>query len=467
VRQLDPRITASRPLDIYIYGLGWAEGPTPPTHWETLELLKSLGFKLNPHNSYRHTIDEVDDYYREWVERREHLEYETDGVVVKVNSVALQQELGQVGREPRWAVAYKFPAVQGTTRLLDIGVSVGRTGSMNPYAILEPVQVGGVTLKQAALHNEEDIRRKDIRIGDIVIVQRAGEVIPEVVGPVVSRRTGQERLFVMPTRCPSCGGPLIKPEGEVMTRCPNTACPAQVHERLEHFVSRPGMDIRGIGEQWSAALLESGLVKDVADLYYLTKEQLLTLERMADKSASNLLASIERSKTRPLARVLFALGIPHVGQEMAEILANHFGSIDRLAKATQEELTEIPTVGPKIAESVVAFFKQEANRRVIEKLRKAGVRLEEEKPAVEAPRPLAGQEFVITGRLASFSRSVAEGKVKELGGTTGSSVTRKTTYLVVGDDPGSKLDRARQLGTRLLTEEEFLKLLDEASSRSG
>jgi len=323
VRQLDPRITAKRPLDIYIYMLGYAEGgATPSTHWETMEYLKSLGFKVNPNNRLFTSIEQVEDFYHTWVEKRESLPYEADGVVVKVDSLDQQERLGSIGHEPRWATAYKFPAVQGTTRLKEIKISVGRTGTLNPYAILEPVSVGGVTIKQAALHNEDDIRRKDIRIGDTVIVQRAGEVIPEIVGPVISKRSGQEKMFTTPSHCPVCGAEAIKPEGEVMHYCPNAACPAQVQERLEHFVSRGGMDIRGIGESQSAMLLREGLVKDVADLYDLKdkKEQLLKLERMAEKSVDNMLNAIEKSKQTPLSRVIFALGIRHIGEEMAEIL---------------------------------------------------------------------------------------------------------------------------------------------------
>ena len=462
VRQLDPRVTAKRPLDIYIYALGWAEGTVPPTHWEILEYLKTLGFKVSPYNARAADLEQVEKYYRGWVEERENIEFEADGIVVKVDSLDLQRELGTVGHDPRWAVAYKFPAVQATTRLLAIGISVGRTGSLNPYAILEPVSVGGVTIKQAALHNEEDIRRKDIRIGDTVIVQRAGEVIPQVVAPVASKRTGEERFFVMPSRCPICGGEVVKPEGEVMARCTNASCPAQIFQNLTHFVSRGAMDIDGVGEKLAAALLSAGLVKDVADLYYLTTDQLTGLERMADKSTQNVLDAIERSKSRPLSRVIFALGIRHVGEETAELLASHFGNVDKLARASQEELLEVPTIGPKIADSIYAFFGQEVNLRVIEKLRKAGVRLEAEK-AVARELPLGGQEFVLTGQLETLTRSQAETRIKELGGAVGSSITKKTTFLVVGADPGSKLDKARTLGTRLLNEEEFADLLEEAA----
>jgi len=467
VRQLDPRITAKRPLDIYIYMLGYTEGKaTPPTHWETMEYLKSLGFKVNPNNALLTSIDEVEEFHHTWVERRESLPYEADGIVVKLNSLDLQRQLGNIGHEPRWAIAYKFPAVQGTTHLLDIGISVGRTGTLNPYAILEPVSVGGVTIKQAALHNEDDIRRKDIRIGDTVIVQRAGEVIPQVVGPVVSKRSGQEKLFTMPSRCPVCGAKVIRPKDEVMSYCTNVACPAQIQQRLEHFVSRGGMDIRGIGESISATLLREGLVKDVADLYDLHNkyDQLVKLEKMADKSMTNMLNAIEKSKDRPLARIIFALGILHIGEEMAGLLANHFGSIDKLADASGEELLSIPAVGPKLADSIIAFFRQEENRSLLKRLRKAGVRLEEEAVKPEE-LPLAGQEFVITGRLEAFSRQEAEAQVKALGGSTGSSVTQKTTYLVVGTEPGSKLAHAQALGTKQLTEEEFLRLLRQTSQK--
>ncbi len=472
VRQLDPRITAKRPLDIYIYMLGYAEGKaTPPTHWETMEYLKSLGFKINPNNRLLTSLEQVEDYYSNWVEKRESLPYEADGIVVKVNQLDLQERLGAIGHEPRWAIAYKFPAVEGTTRLIDIGISVGRTGTLNPYAVLEPVSVGGVTIRSAALHNEDDIRRKDIREGDTVIIRRAGEVIPEVVEPIKSKRTGKEKEFSLLGKifdkekkrpaCPVCGAEVFKPEGEVMYYCSNATCPAQAQQRIEHFTSRGAMDIRGIGESQSAMLLREGLVKNVADLYYLKdkKEQLLKIERLAEKSVTNMLSAIEKSKDRPLARLIFALGIRHIGEEMAEVLARHFGSMDKLAKASREELMSIPTVGPKIADSIVTFFRQEENQRIIQRLKDAGVKLAEKKAKPEE-LPLAGLEFVITGRLEAFSRPEAEAKIKVLGGSTGSSVTKKTTYLVVGADPGgTKLAKAQEMGTKQITEEELLRLL--------
>ncbi len=477
VRQLDPRITARRPLDIYIYALGWAEGKaTPPTHRETMEYLKSLGFKINPSNILVHSIDEVEEYHRVWTEKRESLPYEADGIVAKVNSLSLQERLGSIGHEPRWAIAYKFPAIQGTTLLKEIRISVGRTGTLNPYAVLEPVAVGGVTIRQAALHNEDDIRRKDIREGDWVYIQRAGEVIPEVVAPIKSRRTGQEKEFNLLEKifdrekqrpaCPICGAEVFRPEGEVMYYCSNAACPAQALARLELFTSRGAMDIRGVGESMSALLLRDGLVKDVADLYYLKKEDLLRLERMGDKSAGNIINSINNSKNRPLARLIFALGIRHIGEQMAQLLADHFTSIDydnpdSLANASKEKLTSIPGVGPKIADSIVAFFRQEENRRIIEKLRRAGVRLES---AVTKPKelPLTGQEFVITGRLEASTREEAEARIKALGGTAKDNVTRKTSYVVVGADPGSKLARAQALGIKQLTEPELIRLLEQS-----
>ena len=463
LRQLDPSATASRPLDLFVYGIGYAEdGDLPDNHWDTLQRLKEMGFKVNPEIARCRTLEEAEEYYNRWVESKETLQYGVDGVVVKVNLFSYQRHLGDVGREPRWAIAYKFPAVQQVTRLKRIGVNVGRTGSLNPYAELEPVNIGGATVKMATLHNEDDIRRKDIREGDWVVVERAGEVIPQVVAPVVARRTGEEREFVMPTTCPVCGGKVVRPEGEAASYCTNTACPAQFARLLMHFVGRGAMDIEGMGAKLALVLIDAGLVHDVGDVYSITKERLLALERMADKSADNVLESIERSKSRPLANILAALGIRHVGYDTAELLVRRFGSMDRLIQATEEELAAIPGVGPKIAQSIAAHFQQTENRAVIDKLRTADVRLESEAmPVVEAGAlPLVGKRLVITGRLASMSRSQAEGRVKDLGGSVSGSVSRKTDYLVAGEEPGSKLEQAAELGTRTLNEEEFLRLLE-------
>ena len=497
VRQLDPRVTARRPLDVYIYTLGEAEGVTlPSTHWEMLDYLKQMGFKINPHNRIVDTLEGVEEYYREWTEKRETLPYEADGIVAKINQVRLQDQLGFVGREPRWAIAYKFPPIEGTTRLGKIIISVGRTGTLNPIAVLDPpISVGGVTISRASLHNEDDIHRKNIHVGDMVIVRRAGDVIPEIIGP--SKHTGEEKDFslleALPKNekglpsCPSCGSEVFREEGEVMYYCTNAACPAQLKEHLQHFASRAAMDIRGIGESMSEALLtlkkrkdgspdkpllllspepdripdETGekMVQDAADLYYLKKEDLLGLERMGEKSASKLIDQIQKSKDRPLARVLFALGIRHVGEEMAERLVKRYSSIDELMKASPEDLMTVPTIGPRIAESVVDFFKLDRNRLIIQKLKQAGVRLEEEPAGKTVDLPLAGKEFVITGRLKTFSREEAEERIKALGGSAKSDITKKTSYLVVGEDPGSKVARAEAQGVPRITEDELLNML--------
>ncbi len=472
VRQLDPRITARRPLDIFIYSLGWAEGKAmPDSHWEIMAYLKSLGFKINPNNTLVTGIDEAEKYHQTWMAKRDSLPYEADGIVVKVDSIPLQEQLGNIAHEPRWAIAYKFPAIQATTRLNEIRVSVGRTGTLNPYAVLEPVRVGGVTIERAALHNEDDIRRKDIREGDWVYVQRAGEVIPEVVGPIVSKRSGQEKEFSLLEKlpkgesgkpvCPVCGGMVVKAEDEVMYYCSNAACPAQALARLELFTSRGAMDIRGVGEAMGALLLEEGLVNDVADLYYLKKEDLLKLERIGEKSAGNIMRAIENSKQRSLSRVIYALGIRHIGEQMAQLLAEHFNSIDELMNASEEELDNIEGIGSEIAKAVVVFFRQEENRRIIERLKAAGVNMQAERPKT-GELPLAGMEFVITGTLDAYSRDDAETRIKELGGSAKDNVTRNTSYLVVGAEPGgAKVARAQALGTKQITEDEFLRLIGE------
>ncbi len=466
IRQLDPKVTAARNMQIWVYSLNDAEdSPYPAQHWETLQWLQSLGFRVNPLNRLCHTLEEVKDYYREWVEKRHELPYEMDGVVVKVNPFNFQNSLGVVGREPRWATAYKFPAERAVTRLLEIGINVGRTGSLNPYAILEPVNVSGATVQHASLHNEEDIRRKDIRVGDWVTVERAGEVIPQVVGPILDRRTGGEVEFYMPATCPECSTPVDKPEGEAMHRCPNTSsCPAQFFELLKHFVSRGAMDMDGLGEQWCRILIDKGFVGTVADLYYLEKERLLELDRMGDRLATKILDNIEASKTRPLPRILFALGVTHVGAEVADLLTQRFASVDQLTQASEEELTGIDGIGPKIAESIYNYFQVKDNLAVIEKLRQAGVKLHHDIEIVDpTDLPWHGLAFVVTGTLSTMTRREAEGRIKALGGSATSSVTRKTSYLVAGSAAGSKLDTANRLGTTVLDEEEFCHLLESPS----
>ena len=465
LRQLDPRITASRQLAIWVYQLGWAEDTeTPPTHWETMQWLRELGFRVNPEIARFETLEEVQVYCRRWEQERDAKNYQTDGVVVKIDRLDYQRHLGFVGREPRWAVAWKFPAERAVTRLLDIGINVGRTGALNPYAILEPVQVSGVTVKQATLHNEDDIRRKDIRIGDYVVVERAGEVIPQVVEPVAEQRTGEETEFEMPALCPACNTGIVRDEGAAAHRCVNAACPAQQYERIRHFVSQAAMDIEGLGEKLVAQLLDAGLISDLPDIYALTGEQLTALERMGEKSSENLLAAIEASKQRPLPSVISGLGILHVGGETAELLARRFGNVERLMDASQEELEAIPGIGPIVAAGIASHFANEGNRSIVTRLRKAGVALEAPEgwnaAQADGPMPFEGMRFVVTGRLEGFTRSQAEGFIKERGGQVSGSVSKKTNYVVVGEEPGSKRDDAERLGVAILSEDELTALAE-------
>jgi DNA ligase (NAD+) len=385
---------------------------------------------------------------------------------LKVSPLEMQDRLGVVGREPRWAIAYKFPAEQATTKLKYIGINVGRTGSLNPFAVLEPVVVSGATVQHASLHNEEDIHRKDIRVGDTVIIERAGDVIPQVVGPVLSQRTGDEQTFRMPELCPVCETPVVKNDDDAMHRCPNASCPAQFYELLKHFVGKNAANIDGLGERWCGILIEQGMVSDVSGLYRLEKDKLLELERMGDKLATKIMSNIEASKNRPLPRMLFALGITHVGAEVADLLAQNYLGIEDLAKAPEEDLTLIEGIGPKIAESIVSWFQDADNRAVVEKLLAAGVRLRQDSlPMIPAAAPsgdspFGGLTFVVTGTLSAFSRSEAEARIKGLGGKVTSSVTKKTNYVVAGESPGSKVATAEKLGTPILDEASFLRLLE-------
>ncbi len=467
VRQLDATITASRPLDMYVYALGWADGDTPETHSATLEWLSGIGFKVNPDNQRVASLADAAAFYQHALEQREALNYATDGVVIKIDSLRLQRLLGVVGREPRWAIAYKYPAEQAATRLTEIGINVGRTGALNPYAVLEPVHVGGVTVKMATLHNEDYIRDNDIRIGDLVTVQRAGDVIPQVLGPVIDARAGSESEFSMPASCPVCGESVTRREGEAIHRCVNAACPAQAYELIKHYVSRPAMDIDGVGDSLVAQLLAAGLIRDTADLYTLTGQQLAALERMGEKSAENAVAAIQQSRNKPLASVIFGLGIRHVGAETARILAEQYGDIDTLAAATQEGLTDIYTIGSVVAESVFTWFRDGENIRLIEKLRDAGVRMREENTRPAGAQPWAGEEIVLTGRLFELSRPQAEDIVRSLGGKAGRTVTKNTTLVVAGADAGSKLDKAQRLETPIIDEEEFLRRVEEARQQTG
>ncbi|HEU5431181.1 MAG TPA: NAD-dependent DNA ligase LigA, partial [Thermomicrobiales bacterium] len=404
LRQLDQRVTASRPLRLFVYQIGYVEGaPEPPTHWDALAMLRTFGFDTTPDSALLSSIDEVWARCRWWQARRDDLPFEIDGVVVKVNSLRQQEELGFVAREPRWATAYKFPAIQQVTRIVDIIINVGRTGTLNPLAILEPVNIGGVIVSRATLHNEDEIARKDIRIGDTVIVQRAGDVIPQIVQVLTERRTGDERPFQMPEVCPVCGAPTHREPGEAMRYCTNAACPAQLKRHVDHFVSRGAMDIAGLGEKLAARFVDLGLIHDVADIYTLDWNALAELEGLGEKSAANLRQGVEESKTRPLPRLINALGIRHIGERAAELLANRFGAMDALMAASLDEIAAVPGIGPVLAQSVYDFFQEPRNRAVIDKLRAAGMQMADAGRApIDHDGPLAGKTVVLTGRLTSM-----------------------------------------------------------------
>ncbi|MXY20634.1 MAG: NAD-dependent DNA ligase LigA [Dehalococcoidia bacterium] len=576
LRQLDPRMTAERPLDIFMYSVGYSEGGRAlDNQWETLDFLNGLGFKVNMHNRVFSSVGDVLGWYRHWREEFDDLDYGCDGLVVKVNRFEYQRHLGEVGREPRWAIACKFPAEQATTTLLKVRFNVGRTGSLNPYAVLNPVYVGGVTVKQATLHNEDYIKSKDLRVGDRVIIERAGEVIPQVVRSLVEQRSGSEKSVTIPTICPSCQQRIVRREGEAMSYCVNASCPEKLVRLVEHFVSKGAMDIEGLGEKWGAILIAQGLVGDVADLYYLKQQDLAQMnlldavaaakssefasaldkigipgvgkktsgiladrydsilelmaapkdelaaiggvnERASDsiiayfldddlravvddrggafaelglvdgptdlyyvnrkylmrpetlrqKSVTNLLGAIEKSKGQPLTRVLVALGIAHVGSEVANVLARHFGSMDKIRQATREEIEELNTIGPKIADAVREYFDNPSNIRVVEKLTGAGVNMTEDTVADSGNgvASLKGLRFVVTGRLANYSRSAIQDRIKELGGSVSGSVSKRTDYLVAGEDAGSKMTEAEKLEIIILTEDDFESLLSERAA---
>ena len=458
LRQKNSAITASRPLSLWVYGVGVREGVEAGTHSETLRWLRERGFRTNPHAERLETIEEVARRCSEWETARIDLDYEIDGIVIKVDSLEQQAELGALHSKPRWARAYKWAPMTATTRLNKILIRVGRTGALNPWAMLEPVEVGGVTISRATLHNEEDINRKDIRVGDDVIVQRAGDVIPQIVGPAGRHRKGTRR-FKMPTHCPLCGAEIVRPEGEVMHRCPNRACPSRGLETLNNWVMSAG-DIEGVGEQLVRRLWDLGLLRSLPDLYRLTKEQLLELDGFQEKSATNVISSIEASKQIPFRRVLYGLNIPDVGWVTAQSLARHFGSVDRLAAAAQEDITEVEGLGPERAEKIVEWFSEDDNRRLVEELRELGLRFESGVEDRPPEGPLTGQTFVITGTLENRSREQAQAELEARGAKVTGSVSKKTTGLIVGEEPGaSKLTKAQSSGVPLLDEKELEKLL--------
>ena len=456
IRLLDPREVAQRNLDVFLYYI-FVNGQSQESQWQNLQLLKELGFKINPHVRLCGSVKEVIDYYEYWKDRRDDLDYDVDGIVVKVNSTRQQQALGSTAKFPRWAIAYKFPARQATTKIIDIKVQVGRTGALTPVAILEPVQLSGTTISRSTLHNEEEIRRKDIRIGDYVLIERSGDVIPKVVSVMKERRTGQEKPFSFPTRCPVCGSPVFKPEGEVISRCINPSCPARLRESLLHYASRRAMNIEGLGEALVDQLLAQKLVQSIPDLYHLKKEDLVKLERMGPKSAQNLLDQIEASKHQDLARLLYALGIRYVGERTAQTLAEHFQSLEALSKASLEELLALPDIGPKVAESIVFFFQQKENQELIRRLKEVGVRGEAKVTTEPTAQPFVGLTFVLTGELEHYTRDEAREIIERLGGRVTSSVSRKTSVVIVGRNPGSKLQKAKDYNITIWDEEEFLR----------
>jgi DNA ligase (NAD+) len=461
LRQLDPRIAATRPLNLFVYDIIAVEGEVPTTQWEVLEYLQQLGFPVARERDRFEDIEETIAYCEDFVQHRDTLPYEADGLVVKVDDQATREELGVVGKTPRGAIAFKFPAQETTTTLEDIGVNVGRTGVLTPYAMLEPVELAGATISRASLHNFDYIRDKDIRIGDRVFIKRSGDVIPYVVGPVAYLRDGSEKAFQPPTTCPSCGDPVERPEGEVAAYCTNPACPAQLVRRLEYFVSRSCMDIEGMGSQQAALFVQEGLIHDIADLYYLEREDILALEGFADRSTDNLLQAIEASKSRPLARLLTALGIRHVGTAVAELLLQHYPSLEALGQATEEKLESIEGIGPRIAQAIKEWFANKRNQILLQKLEAAGLHLidkeagrEEGQP--EISQPLAGLTFVITGTLPSMSRNEAKSLIEKHGGKVTGSVSTKTDYLLVGESPGgTKYRRAQELSIPTIDEQKL------------
>ncbi len=457
LRQKDPRKTRERRLDAFLYQVVDADQLGIPDHWTALSRLEAWRFKVNPHRHLAHSIDEVLEWVAGWQERRHELPYEIDGLVIKVNDLSQQRRLGFTSKFPRWAIAYKFPAEERETTVLGISLEVGRTGVVTPSADLAPVRIAGTTVKRATLHNEDYIREKDIRIGDTVIVRKAGEIIPEVVRVVLEKRPPDAKPWTFPRECPACGAELVRLEGEAAVRCLNNLCPAQQYRAILHFASRDAMNIEGLGEALVQSLLDHGLIEDAADLYRLheKREQLINLERMGEKSVDKLLAAIDATRQNPLHRLIFALGIRHVGERAARLLADHFGSIEAIEQASLEELMAIPGLGPKIAESVRSYFASPRARKLLAKLRDAGVNMVGEKKAGPAEGPLAGMTVVVTGTLTRWSRKEVEELIQQLGGKAAGSVSRKTSFVVAGEAAGSKLQKAQELGIPVLSEDEF------------
>ncbi len=457
LKLLDPSVTAKRSLDMFAYGVGYVEGLKLETQYDVIDYLKSSGFRVNPYVKLCKNINDVIDYCYHWQSKKDSLDYNIDGMVIKVNSLRQQQNLGVTSKSPRYMIAYKFPAERKTTQVKDIIIQVGRTGTLTPVAILEPVHLSGTTVTRSTLHNMDEISRKDIRIHDTVLVEKSGEIIPQIVEVVKSKRTGKEKPFIMPLKCPVCDSKVFKSKNEVAIRCENISCPAQVKERILHFSGRTAMDIENLGEAIVNQLVDRGLIKDYGDIYFLKFDDIVKLERIASRSANNLISAIEKSKDTTLPRLIFALGIRHVGENTAWVLSEYFRSIDKLRLATIDELTGINEIGPVMAESIIDFFKTDKNLKVLEKLKKAGIAFEETKPKTTGK--LEGFSFVITGTLKEFKREDAETLIRMLGGTVSSSVSKNTDYLVVGADPGSKFEKAKGLGVKVIDEAEFKKII--------
>jgi len=459
VRQLDPKATSTRPLKMFAYATGRVEGKELANHWDSLDYLKQIGFRISQHVKLCESVEQVKEYYQEILTLRNDLPYEIDGIVIKVNEFALQEKLGELSRSPRWAIAWKFPAQQEHTKIKDIIISVGRTGALTPVAMLEPVRVGGVEVSRASLHNEDEIRKKDVRVGDTVIIQRAGDVIPEVVKVVSSKRTGKEEKFSMPDRCPVCGSRAERPEGEAVLRCTGIACPAQIKENLAYFVSKGAMNMDGLGYKLLDQMVEKKIIQDQADLYFLKKEDIMKMDRMGDKLAENILKAIDKGRNPGLTNLIYALGIRNVGYHLAGVLAKSFKSIDNLAGQTTEDLARIYEIGPIVAQSIYNFFQSPENLKVLEKLKKGGVKFPAEK-IEEREAPLSGKTFVLTGGLDSFTRAEARKVIEDMGGRVASSVSNKTDFVIAGKDPGSKYDNALRLGVRVLDESGFKEMLE-------
>ncbi len=456
---LDSAIVASRRLNMFPYDVLGGRQKMFATHWENFIWLETNGFNVNPHRALCSNFDELVEFIERMEPERDDLDYEIDGVVVKVNSTALQDEFGTTTKAPRWAIAYKYPARQATTKLLGIGIQVGRTGALTPVAHLEPVLLAGTTVARASLHNEDEIKRLDLKIGDRVMIEKSGEIIPQVLSVVESKRDGTEKDFDFPTVCPVCGSAAVRPEGEAVRRCINPDCPAKVKARLLYFSSRKAMDIEGLGEAIVDALIAKGWVRDVADLYMLTLDQVASLDRMAVKSGQNLISQIEASKSRGLERLIYGLDIRHVGERYAKILANHFRSIDRLAAASVQELDDIHEIGLSVAESVFEWFRDPKHLGVIERLRLVGVKMETDASAASADERFSGKTFVLTGKLENYTRDDAAKLIEDRGGRVSSSVSKKTAYVVAGDDAGSKLTKAEALGVQVLDEAAFKSMI--------